>query len=102
MHRESVYLCTYDHGTERIVGCVRAWDGREAAQLFSLDLQSELPDAEARDVTVSPSRGTGTGPLRARGGDGRRRVRRGTAPRAPDRNSGSRAPSSMSTGPNRS
>jgi hypothetical protein len=41
MHRESIYLCTYTVGAEKVVGRVRAWDVREAAQLFAVELQTE-------------------------------------------------------------
>jgi hypothetical protein len=54
MHRESVYVCTYSQGAERVVGRVRAWDGREAAQLFALELENEgaARHVVPRDVTV--------------------------------------------------
>jgi hypothetical protein len=57
MHRESVYVCTYAQGGERVVGRVRAWDHREAAQLFAFELQSEdaLP-VGPHDVTVRAAR----------------------------------------------
>jgi hypothetical protein len=41
MHRESIYLCTYSDGAEKVVGRVRAWDVREAAQLFAVELEAE-------------------------------------------------------------
>jgi hypothetical protein len=41
MHRESIYLCTYSAGAARVVGRVRAWDEREAAQLFAVELEAE-------------------------------------------------------------
>jgi hypothetical protein len=41
MHRESVFLCTYSAGPQRVVGRVRAWDEREAAQLFAAELEDE-------------------------------------------------------------
>ncbi len=41
MHRESIYVCTYTQGADRVVGRVRAWDRREAAQLFALELETE-------------------------------------------------------------
>jgi hypothetical protein len=57
MHRESVFVCTYAQGGDRVVGRVRAWDHREAAQLFALELQSEdaLP-VGPHDVTVRAAR----------------------------------------------
>lgn len=57
MHRESIYVCTYAQGPDRIVGRVRAWDGREAAQLFAAELQAEdgTRHVVPRDVTVRAS-----------------------------------------------
>ena len=57
MHRESIYVCTYSTGAERVVGRVRAWDGREAAQLFALELEAEHSDRRVvpRDVSVRAS-----------------------------------------------
>ena len=54
MHRESVYVCTYAQGSEKVVGRVRAWDGREAAQLFAVELEAENGGRRVgpRDVTV--------------------------------------------------
>jgi hypothetical protein len=57
MHRESVYVCTYAQGPDRIVGRVRAWDGREAAQLFAAELEAEdrTLHVTPRDVSVRAS-----------------------------------------------
>ncbi|HEX9241464.1 MAG TPA: hypothetical protein VF875_03375 [Anaeromyxobacter sp.] len=41
MHRESIYLCTYSAGAKRVIGRVRAWDEREAAQLFAVEMEGE-------------------------------------------------------------
>jgi hypothetical protein len=41
MHRESIFLCTYSAGPQRLVGRVRAWDEREAAQLFAAEIEAE-------------------------------------------------------------
>jgi hypothetical protein len=67
MHRESVYVCTYSSGAERVEGRVRAWDGREAAQLFALELEAERSDRRVvpRDVSVRASART-AGARRAR------------------------------------
>jgi hypothetical protein len=67
MHRESIYVCTYSTGAERVVGRVRAWDGREAAQLFALELESERSGRRVvpRDVSVRASART-AGAHRAR------------------------------------
>jgi hypothetical protein len=57
MHRESIYVCTCAQGGETVVGRVRAWDHREAAQLFAFELSSEGPlPVGARDVTVRAAR----------------------------------------------
>ena len=68
MHRESVYVCTYSSGAERVEGRVRAWDGRAAAQLFALELEAERSDRRVvpRDVSVRASART-AGVRRARG-----------------------------------
>ena len=57
MHRESVYVCTYSQGTEKVVARVRAWDGNEAAQLFAVELAAENGGRliGAREVTVEQS-----------------------------------------------
>ena len=59
MHRESVYLCTYSQGRERVVGRVRAWDQREAAQLFAAELEAE---GDGRRVASTEVRATKTPP----------------------------------------
>ena len=58
MHRESIYVCTYGQGADRIVGRVRAWDIREAAQLFAFELETEdgARRIGAREVTVRAAR----------------------------------------------
>ena len=38
MRRESVYVCTYAGGDGDLVAHVRAWDDREAAELFAREL----------------------------------------------------------------
>ena len=59
MHRESIYLCTYSQGAERVVGRVRAWDQREAAQLFAAELEAE---GGGRRVASKEVRATKTPP----------------------------------------
>ncbi len=61
MHRESIYLCTYTQGTERVVGRVRAWDQREAAQLFAVELEAE---GDGRRVASNEVQATKTPPPR--------------------------------------
>jgi hypothetical protein len=39
MHRESVYLCTLVAGDEEQEAHVRAWDAREAAELFAREVE---------------------------------------------------------------
>ncbi len=41
MHRESIYVCTYTDGEDEHVGHVRAWDDREAAELFACEMEIE-------------------------------------------------------------
>jgi len=59
MHRESIYLCTYIQGDEHVVGRVRAWDQREAAQLFAVELEAE---GSGRRVASKEVRATKTPP----------------------------------------
>ena len=59
MHRESIYLCTYSAGAARVVGRVRAWDEREAAQLFAVELEAEHGE---RRVASTEIRATKTPP----------------------------------------
>ncbi len=57
MHRESIFVCSHGQGARRVVGRVRAWDVREAAQLFAFELEFEdgTRRVGARDVTVRAS-----------------------------------------------
>jgi hypothetical protein len=59
MQRESIYLCTYSQGRERVVGRVRAWDQREAAQLFAAELEAE---GDGRRVASTEIQATKTPP----------------------------------------
>jgi hypothetical protein len=59
MHRESIYLCTYSAGPRRFVGRVRAWDEREAAQLFAVELEEEHGE---RRIVSTEIRATKTPP----------------------------------------
>jgi hypothetical protein len=60
MHRESIFLCTYSAGPQRVVGRVRAWDEREAEQLFAAELEAEhggrVESAQVRATKAAPSR----------------------------------------------
>lgn len=60
MHRESIFVCSYAQGERRIEGRVRAWDRREAAQLFAAELRAEddTRRVAARQVRVERSRPT--------------------------------------------
>jgi hypothetical protein len=41
MHRESIYVCTCRIGEREHVARVRAWDRREAAEVFARELELE-------------------------------------------------------------
>jgi hypothetical protein len=63
MHRESTYVCTYTAGEDEHVGHVRAWDDREAAELFAREMELEsdvhaISVAEIRVRLVSPGGAT--------------------------------------------
>jgi hypothetical protein len=56
MHRESVYVCTYTAGEDEHVAHVRAWDDREAAELFACEIEMEGgPDVHVDDIRVRPA-----------------------------------------------
>jgi hypothetical protein len=53
MHRESVYVCTYTAGEDEHVAHVRAWDDREAAELFACEIELDGgPDVHLDEVRV--------------------------------------------------
>jgi hypothetical protein len=54
--RESSFQCQFDSASRRRTGHVRAWDAKEALQLFMVELRADGVD-EAGDVVVSPLRG---------------------------------------------
>ncbi len=54
--RESLFECQFDSASRRWVAHVRAWDAKEAAQLFELELRGDGVDEEG-EVVVSPARG---------------------------------------------
>jgi hypothetical protein len=55
MHRESVYVCTYTAGEDEHVAHVRAWDGREAAELFACEIELDGgPDVHVDEIRVTP------------------------------------------------
>lgn len=66
MRRESVYVCTYARGDGDLVAHVRAWDDREAAELFARELELELdaPRIPVADVRVRPARAGGAASAR--------------------------------------
>ncbi len=68
MRRESVYVCTYTEGDGEIVAHVRAWDDREAAELFAREMELE-PDGPAaiRLAEVRVRRASIGGPVEAAG-----------------------------------
>lgn len=57
MRRESVYVCSYRAGDDEIVAHVRAWDDREAAELFAreLELESDERDVRVAEIRVRPA-----------------------------------------------
>jgi hypothetical protein len=56
MRRESVFVCTYTNGDGERVAHVRAWDDREAADLFAreLELDADGVPVELALVHVRP------------------------------------------------
>jgi hypothetical protein len=56
MIRESVYVCTYGSGDGERVAHVRAWDDREAAELFAteIELDEDAGDVCSSDIRVRP------------------------------------------------
>jgi hypothetical protein len=54
--RESYFQCQFDSASGHRVGHVRAWDAKEALQLFVVELRADGVE-EAGDVVVSPLRG---------------------------------------------
>lgn len=57
MHRESVFVCTYTAGEKEHVAHVRAWDNREAAELFAreIELESGVLDVPLAEIRVRPA-----------------------------------------------
>ena len=84
MPGESVYLCTYSQGNERVTGRVRAWDGRDAAQLFATELEAE---GSGRRVAPEEVRAVKTRP------PGRPQPSRASASRGPRRRASGKPPS---------
>ncbi|HEX9050049.1 MAG TPA: hypothetical protein VF841_05895 [Anaeromyxobacter sp.] len=54
--RESLFECRFDSASRRSVAHVRAWDAKEAAQLFELELRGDGIHEEG-EVIVSPVHG---------------------------------------------
>lgn len=54
--RESSFQCQFDSAARRRVARVRAWDAKEALQLFVADLRADGVE-EAGEVVVAPVRG---------------------------------------------
>ncbi len=54
--RESSFQCQFDSASRRRVAHVRAWDAKEALQLFVVELRGDGVE-EAGEVVVSPVRG---------------------------------------------
>lgn len=56
MRRESVYVCTYSTAEEEHVAHVRAWDAREAAELFACEMAIECVDCGGCAVAIDEIR----------------------------------------------
>jgi hypothetical protein len=54
--RELLFVCEFESRCERRIGHVRAWDAREAQELFLAELRADGV-TEPGDVTVAPVRG---------------------------------------------
>ncbi len=54
--RESSFECQFDSASRRRIAHVRAWDAKEAVQLFVIELRSDGVE-EAGEVVVAPVRG---------------------------------------------
>lgn len=67
MHRESIYVCTYTTAEEEHVAHVRAWDAREAAELFAreLELDADRAAVAVDEIRVRPVAARGLGALAA-------------------------------------
>ncbi len=56
--RESSFQCRFESPARRRFAHVRAWDAKEAAQLFEADLRADGVEEDG-EVLVSPVRGGG-------------------------------------------
>ncbi len=54
--RETFFECQFASATHRRIAHVRAWDAKEAVQLFELELRADGVDEEG-EVVVAPVRG---------------------------------------------
>ncbi len=54
--RESSFECRFDSASGRRVGRIRAWDAKEAVQLFVIELRADGVE-EAGEVEVEPVSG---------------------------------------------
>jgi hypothetical protein len=63
MHRESIFACAYGTGDDELVAHVRAWDDREAAELFvrEMELESDPRAIRLAEVRVRPVSGADVG-----------------------------------------
>jgi len=55
--RESSFQCQFDSASRRRVAHIRAWDAKEAVQLFEVELRADGVEEEGEVVVVSPDRG---------------------------------------------
>jgi hypothetical protein len=54
--RESFFQCQFDSASRRRIAHVRAWDAKEAVQLFVAELRGDGVEEEG-EIVVSPVRG---------------------------------------------
>jgi hypothetical protein len=55
MRRESVFACTYAAGNGEHVAHVRAWNRREAAELFAREIELDFgADVRIAEIRVTP------------------------------------------------
>ena len=54
--RESSFECRFDSASRRRVAHVRAWDAKEAGQLFAIELRADGVEEEG-EVVVTPVHG---------------------------------------------
>ena len=56
--RESSFQCQFDSASRRRVAHIRAWDAKEAVQLFEVELRADGVEEEGEVVVMSPAPGS--------------------------------------------